>query len=102
MRIEKRDTPLPIEMQGRWIIDDDPGSILIVDGGEVTCFGSVINYDYKEITVIEDALTVNLRVDDEAAEYDFNRANVVGFVITPDGEFLGYNTKSGVSFTRAP
>jgi hypothetical protein len=100
MRVEKRDTPLPVEMQGRWIVDDEPTSILVVDGGEVTCFGAVVDYDYKEIDEIEGALTVNLRVDDEAAEYDFNRQNIIGLVITPEGEFLGFNTKFSASFTR--
>lgn len=87
-------------MQGRWIVDEEPTSILLVEGGEVTCFGAVIDYDYKEIDEIEGALTVNLRVTDEALEYEFNRANIIGLVITPEGEFLGHNTKFGVSFRR--
>ena len=100
MRVEKRDTPLPVEMQGRWIVSDEPTSTLVVDGGEVTCFGAVIDYDYKEIDVVDGTITVTLRIDDEAQEDTFSRANIVGLAFTDEGELLGWNTKFGVSFTR--
>lgn len=42
-----REAPLPNEMQGRWIDVEDPTSMLIIDGGEVVCFGQPVAYDYK-------------------------------------------------------
>ena len=35
----------------------EPSSELIVDGGEITCFGRVVEYDYKEIIEAEGAVT---------------------------------------------
>lgn len=82
------------------MVKDDPTSILCVEGGEVTCFGAVVAYDYKEVDEIEGATTVSFRIDDEAREDAFARENIIGLVITPEGEFLGYNTKFSVSFLR--
>ncbi|MGV3553121.1 hypothetical protein [Rhizobium sp.] len=100
MRVEKRGTDLPSEMQGRWIVEDDPGSTLVVHGDEVTCFGVAVDYDYKEINMIEGALTVGLRVADAARQDDFARANITDLVITPEGEFLAYNVKFGIGLVR--
>ena len=100
MTIESRETPLPEGMQGKWHVEDEPGSILIVDGGEITCFGAIIDYDYKQVEVVDGAITVELKVNDVSREDAFSRANINGLVITPDGEFLGYNTKFSVQFLR--
>lgn len=94
-----RDAPLPDEMQGRWVEVDD-GSILVIDRGEITCFGQVVEYDYKEISEIDGALTVTLRINDEAQEDSFQRANITGLVISPEGNFLAYNLKFGCEFVR--
>jgi hypothetical protein len=37
-----RTASLPEEMQGRWV-EVDNGTILIVDGGEITCLGKSSN-----------------------------------------------------------
>ena len=94
-----RTASLPEEMQGRWV-EVDNGSILIVDEGEITCFGQVVEYDYKEISEIDGALTVTLRINDEAREDMFQRANITGLVISPEGDFLAYNVKFGCEFVR--
>jgi hypothetical protein len=94
-----RTASLPEEMQGRWV-EVDNGSILIVDGGEITCFGQVVEYDYKEISEIDGALTVTLRINDEAQEDTFQRANITGLVISPEGDFLAYNVRFGCEFVR--
>jgi hypothetical protein len=94
-----RTASLPEEMQGRWV-EVDNGTILIVDGGEITCFGQVVEYDYKEISEIDGALTVTLRINDEAQEDTFQRANITGLVISPEGDFLAYNVKFGCEFVR--
>jgi hypothetical protein len=94
-----RTASLPEEMQGRWV-EVDNGSMLIVDGGEITCFGQVVEYDYKEISEIDGALTVTLRINDEAREDMFQRANITGLVISPEGDFLAYNVKFGCEFVR--
>ena len=96
-----RDAPLPDAMQGRWIDVDDPSVELVVRGGEITCFGHIVEYDYKEIEEEDGALTVSLRIDNEADEDAFQRANITGLVITPEGEFHTYNVKSANQFERA-
>ena len=96
-----RDTPLPNEMQGRWVDADDPSAELIVCGAEIICFGRAVEYDYKEIHEVDGALTVNLKVDDESNEDAFQRANITGLVITPDGAFHAYNVKFASYFVRA-
>jgi hypothetical protein len=94
-----RDAPLPDEMQGRWVEVDD-GSILVIDGGEISCFGQVVEYEYKEINEIDGALTVSLRINDEAQEDTFQRANITELVISPEGDFFAYNTKFAGEFVR--
>src|SRR4051794_12571444 len=97
----RRDAPLPTEMQGRWVDEDDFSSELIVDGGEIICFGRRVDYDYKEITDHGGALTVSLGIDDQAGEDAFHRANITGLVLTPEGDFHAYNVKFGARFVRA-
>lgn len=96
-----RETPLPNEMQGRWTDVEDESSELIVEGGEITCFGQRVEYDYKLIDEDDGALTVSLRVDDESTEDEFQRANITELVITPEGEFHAYNVKFASQFCRA-
>ncbi len=55
-----REAPLPREMQGRWAVAGEASSELIVDGGEITCFGRTVDYDYKEVIEEDGALTVSL------------------------------------------
>jgi hypothetical protein len=97
-----REASLPEAMQGRWVDLDDPYAMLVVQGGEITCFGEIIDYDYKLVTEKDGALTVELKVDDPAKEDSFQRANITGLVITPDGEFHGYNVKFAIQFRKAP
>jgi len=96
-----RDAPLPPEMQGRWIDADNPITELVIDVGEVTCFGQIVEYDYKLIDEDDGALSVSLKVKDEAREDDFQRANFTELVITPEGEFHAYNVKFASQFSRA-
>ena len=97
----KREAPLPEAMHGHWVEADDPSSELVVEGGEITCFGLRVEYDYKEVVHPDGALTVNLAIDDEANEDAFQRANVTGLVITPEGDFHAYNVKFAAQFVRA-
>jgi uncharacterized glyoxalase superfamily protein PhnB len=97
----ERAAPLPREMQGRWVEMDDPAAELIVNGGEITCFGRAVDYDFKEVVEEHGALTVSLKIDDEAKEDAFQRANITGLVITPEGEFHVYNVSFGSQFVRA-
>jgi hypothetical protein len=98
-RLGRKD-PLPSQMQGRWMGVDDPRSELIVDGGEITCFGAVVNYDHKVIVEEDRALTVGLGVDDDSRLDDFQRENITGLVMTSDGRFLVYNVRFGLEFVR--
>lgn len=95
------DTPLPSEMQGRWLDVGNPSSELIIHGGEVVCFGQVIQHDYKLIDSVEGALTVSLKIDDPACEDTFQQSNITELVITPDGEFHAYNVKFASHFKKA-
>jgi hypothetical protein len=87
-------------MQGRWVGADDPSSELIVEGGEITCYGSRVEYDYKEISLVDGALVVDLGINDQTQENAFQRANITGLVITPEGEFHVHNVKFGDEFAR--
>lgn len=95
-----RDEPLPRQMQGRRIGADDPLSELVVDGGQITCFGAVVNYDHKVVTEECGALNVSLGVADESRLDDFQRENIAGLVVTPEGRFLVYNVRFSLEFVR--
>ena len=96
-----RDAPLPDAMQGRWTDVEDRTSELVIKGGEVTCFGQPVVYDYKLVVMEDGALTVILKIDNEANEDTFQRSNITGLVITPDGDFHAYNVKFASQFERA-
>jgi hypothetical protein len=96
-----RDEPLPDEMQGKWIDAEDAASELVIDGGEVTCFGKAVAYDYKEIGREDGAITVGLRVNHPSREDTFQRSNITELVITPEGDFHAYNVKFASQFVRA-
>lgn len=87
-------------MQGRWADVDEPSSELIVQGGEVICFGQSVIYDYKLIETVDGALTVSLKIDDEAGDDTFQRSNITELVITPEGDFHAYNVKFASQFAK--
>ncbi len=87
-------------MQGRWVGANVPSSELIIEGGEITCYGRLVDYDYKEVSAVDGALTVNLGVFDKTREDAFQRANITGLAISPEGDFLVWNVKSGDEFVR--
>ena len=95
-----RDAPLTEKMQGRWVDSDDPSCELVISDGEVICFGRAVEYDYKEITEHDGALSVSLEIDNEWDEDAFQRENFTGLVMTPDGEFHAYNVKFASEFVR--
>lgn len=95
-----RDAPLPAEMQGRWVDADDPSTKLVVSGGEVSCFGQTIGYDYKLVGEDDGALTVSLKLNDETNADTFQRSNITELVLTPEGEFHAYNVKFASQFVR--
>jgi hypothetical protein len=99
-RVE-REAPLPPEMQGRWIDAEDPSSELVVSDGEVRCFGQTVEYDYKLVGEDDGALTVSLKINDEADEDSFQRRNITELVVTPEGDFHAYNVRFASQFVRA-
>lgn len=101
MQHQGREVALPAEMQGRWTDVEDPTNELIVTDGEIACFGRAVVYDYKLVSTEDGALTVSLKLEDEAGEDNFQRSNVTELVITPEGEFHAYNTKFASQFVRA-
>ncbi|MDU8927281.1 hypothetical protein RXV86_07785 [Alisedimentitalea sp. MJ-SS2] len=96
-----RREPLPIEMQGLWVEVEDSGSELIVDGGEITCFGATVEYDYKIMGKKDGPVVVSLKINDEIKEDEFQKANITELVITPDGEFHVYNLSFSSQFLPA-
>jgi hypothetical protein len=96
-----RGAPLPEAMQGRWIDVDDPSGELRVEGGEVRYRGNPVDYDFKVVGEEDDALTVDLKVNDPAREDTFQRENITGLVIDPEGDLHGFNVKFASQFVRA-
>lgn len=96
-----RSAPLPEAMQGRWVDLDDPAGDLHIDGGEVRYRGRSVEYDFKIIGEDDGALTVDLKVNDPAREDDFQRENLTGLVVDPEGNFHGFNTRFASEFARA-
>ena len=95
-----RDAPLPTEMQGRWVDVEDHSSELVVSDGEVSCFGQTVEYDYKLVGEGDGALTVSLKINDEANEDTFQRSNITELVVTPEGDLHAYNVKFASQFIR--
>lgn len=95
-----RNAPIPAAMQGRWIDVDDTSVELVIDGGEVACFGRTVEYDCKLIEEEDGALTVSLMVNNAADEDTFQRSNITGLVITPEGTFHAYNVTFASEFVR--
>ena len=96
-----RNAPLPNEMQGHWIDVMDQSSELAINGGEVSCFGKSVEYDYKLIGTDDGALAVSLKIENEANEDAFQRPNITELAITPEGELHAYNTQFASQFLRA-
>ena len=45
-------------------------------------------------------MTVSLGVDDDSRLDDFQRENITGLVMAPEGRFLVYNVRFGLEFVR--
>jgi hypothetical protein len=88
MKRVQREVPLPAEMQGRWVEDGNVSSELIVMGGEISCFGSTVEYDYKDVEQVDGALTVSLGINDKTKQDSFERANITGLVICSDRDLI--------------
>ncbi|MBA4227602.1 MAG: hypothetical protein C0456_13320 [Hyphomonas sp.] len=88
-------------MQGRWVDIDDASTELAISGGEITCFGRLVEYDFKTIEEIDGALTVSLSVNDTAKLDSFQRENITELVLTPEGDFHAYNVKFATQFIQA-
>ena len=95
-----REVALPEPMQGEWIDIDDSTGELHIDGGEVRYRGKSVDYDYKVVGQDDGALTVDLKVDDPEREDSFQRENLTGLVIDPEGDFHGFNVRFASQFVR--
>lgn len=87
-------------MQGRWR-DIDDGSELVVDGFDVSFVGNAVRHDFFILEEEGGALSVTLGIDDPAGEDTFQRENLTGLVIDPEGQFHAFNTRFGVTLERA-
>ena len=95
-----RNAPLPDEMQGHWIAVDDPSGELLIEGGEVRYQGTSVDYSFKIVGNKDGALTVDLKVTDSTLEDDFQRENITGLLIDPEGDFHAFNAKFASQFVR--
>ncbi|WP_369026425.1 hypothetical protein [Qipengyuania sp. RANM35] len=86
-------------MQGRWR-DPDDGALLVIDGFNVLHRDQSVAHDFFNVEEDEGALIVTLGVDDVKREDSFQRENVAGLVIDPDGTMNAYNTRFGATFER--
>lgn len=100
MKRLSRADPFPEEMQGRWVGVYASDGILTVDQAEVNCFGSNVAYDYKELKIFDEATLVNLRIEDEALEDEFQRRHITGLALERTGEFHVWNVKFASTFRR--
>jgi hypothetical protein len=87
-------------MQGHWR-DVADGSALRVEGFDVIHRGVAVAHDFFTLDEREGALNAVLGVDDPAREDAFQRENLTGLVIDPEGQFQGWNTRFGATFERA-
>ena len=59
-------------MQGRWVEDGNASSELVIKDGEINCFGSSVEYDYKDVVQIDGALTYLLALTMHLSRIVFN------------------------------
>jgi hypothetical protein len=97
---DARLTALPAEMQGDWIGVEDDTYTVSINGARIEVMGKPVIYDSWRLIQQDGATTVDLRVDDPAEEYDFQRRDITGLVISPEGEFLVYNVKYSMELRR--
>jgi hypothetical protein len=101
MRRQGRPEPLPPEMQGRWVVPDEPRLDLTVVGGEVKWCGRPSDYDYKEVGLKDGEIYVSLAVQDDRDVDAFQKENIVGLLLTADGELDVFNMKFASRLVRA-
>ena len=101
MQRSPREAPLPLEMQGRWTIPDEPSFEVRIEGGEVVWAGTASNYDYKETEESEGAVAVSLCIEDEDGADEFGHASIVGLLYTPDGQLHVYNLDFAEQLVRS-
>ncbi|MBB1248438.1 hypothetical protein [Rhizobium sp. G21] len=97
---DARLTALPAEMQGDWIGAEDDSYTVSIHGARIKVMGKTVIYDSWRLIQQDGATTVDLRVDDPAEEYDFQRRNIIGLVISPEGDFLVYNVRYSMALRR--
>ena len=73
---------------------------MIIQGGEIVCFGMVVNYEYKEVPENSGCLSVSLRTKNMHGEDTFQRANITNILIDPEGNLHAYNVKFSSRFVR--
>lgn len=95
-----RSHPLPKEMQGTWFDSEEPENSLDINGGEITCLGEIVQYDFKHMGILDGAIVVSLGVHDAAKEDTFQQANITELVIDPDGQFYAYNVTFSLELVR--
>lgn len=91
---------LPAKMQGDWIGVNDGSYTVSIHGSRIEVMGISVVYDSWRLIREDGATTVELHVDDAAEEDDFQRRNITGLVISPEGEFLVYNVKYSMALRR--
>ncbi|WP_205910426.1 hypothetical protein [Rhizobium sp. FKL33] len=91
---------LPAEMQGSWIGVDDDSYTVSIQGSRIEVMGTSVVYDSWRLIREDGAMTVELHVNNPAEEDDFQRRNITGLVISPEGEFFVYNVKYSMALRR--
>lgn len=82
-----REAPFPLEMQGRWVEDEDRTWEVIVSGSEISWGGIDGDYQNKTFTVYEDGtIAVTLELEGEAEPEDY-----IQLAFLPDGSMFAHN-----------
>jgi hypothetical protein len=88
-----RGRPLPSEMQGKWV-EEGSSFNLIVEGGEISLCGEIINYRYKNVAVDTDGvIAVELEFDEEIDPDDLDLTMLVYW---PEGYINTFSVQTDV------
>ena len=89
-------SPFPLEMQGRWIEEEDPSMEVIISGNEVTWRGKPMSYLEKTLTGgDEGVVVVELNFPDQM------EGDAITLVAMPGDLLSAYNDHFAANFVKA-
>lgn len=93
------ETPLPSEMQGRWVEANDPSYEMIISDGEIVLCGQPVDYKHKILSIEESgALMVELEFPNEV---ELHVQEITMMFYWPDGRMHTMNEHGVAELVRA-